>query len=55
MKIKLSREERIELLKAVQSGVLEPLRIPRICDIIQDSNAFLELMKLCDENDNEQS
>lgn len=53
MKIQLTRDEKIQLLKAVQSGTLNTLRIPRLCDMIQDSNAFEELMRLCAEEDEE--
>ena len=53
MKIQLTKEEKIELLKAIQSGVLNTLRIPRVCDLIQDSNAYTDLMMLCDETDDE--
>lgn len=53
MKIQLTREEKIELLKAIQSGTLNTLSVPRICDQIQGSNAFMDLMMLCNE-ENEQ-
>ena len=51
MKIWLTKEEKIELLKAIHSGTLNTLKIPRLCDQIQGSNAFLELMMLCDAED----
>lgn len=54
MKIQLTKEEKIELLKAIQSGTLNTLSIPRICDVIQDSNAYTDLMMLCDEEDDEE-
>ena len=47
MKILLTKKEKIELLKAIQSGTLNTLAIPRICDQIQGSNAFMDLMMLC--------
>lgn len=49
MKIKLTKDEKIELLKAIQSGTLNTLHIPRICDMIQESNAFEDLMKMIEE------
>ncbi len=51
MKIQLRKDEKIELLKAIQSGTLNTLRIPRICDEIQGSNAFEDLMKILDAED----
>lgn len=51
MKIQLTKEEKIELLKAIHSGTLDTMKIPRLCDQIQGSNAFLELMMLCDAED----
>lgn len=53
MKIHLKKDEKIELLKAIQSGTLNTLRIPRICDMIQGSNAFMDLMKLIDSEEDE--
>lgn len=52
MKITINREEKIELLKAVKSGVLDTTKIPRIETEIRGSNPFLELMmSLPDEDD----
>ena len=54
MKIQLRKDEKIELLKAIQTGTLNTLRIPRICDQIQGSNAFLDLMRIIDAEEDEE-
>lgn len=52
MKITLTREDKVELLKAVQSGVLDTLKVPSLFQSLEGGNAFLELMKaLPDEGD----
>ena len=45
MKITLTREDKVELLKAVQSGVLDTLKVPSLFQCLEGGNAFLELMK----------
>lgn len=44
MKIKLDKQEKIELLKAVAEGVLNTNAIERITTEIKGQNAFLDLM-----------
>ena len=51
MRIKLTKEEKISLLKAVQTGELNTFHVPRLCDIIQGSNAFEDLMKAIGDED----
>ena len=55
MKITLERKEKIELLKAIQCGELDTLRIPRITAMIEGNNSFLDcLQEMGDEDeDNE--
>lgn len=45
MKITLTKEEKLALLQATSTGVLDTKRIPRIESEIRGSNAFEELMK----------
>ena len=52
MKIQLNRTDKVELLKAVQAGVLDTWRVPSLFQCLEGGNAFLELMKaLPDEED----
>ena len=52
MKITLERKEKIELLKAIQSGELDTLRIPRITAKIEGGNSFLGcLIEMGDEDE----
>ena len=44
MKIRLTRADKIELLKAVKDGVLDTNKIPDIVKEIADVEPFLELM-----------
>ena len=54
MKIILEREEKIELLKAIQCGELDTLRIPRITAKIEGGNSFLDcLIEMGDEDETE--
>ena len=51
MKITLTREDKVELLKAVQSGVLDTLKVPSLFQCLEGGNAFLELMKSLPDED----
>ena len=51
MKIQLSREDRVQLLKAVQSGVLDTWKVPSLFRCLEGGNAFLELMKALPDDD----
>lgn len=51
MKIQLNREDRVQLLKAVQSGVLDTLKVPSLFQCLEGGNAFLELMKSLPDED----
>lgn len=52
MKIQLNRTDKVELLKAIQSGVLDTQKVPSLYQCLEGGNAFLELMKsLPDEED----
>lgn len=53
MRIKLTKKEKISLLKAVQTGEFNTFHVPRLCDIIQGSNAFEDLMRIIDAEDDE--
>lgn len=55
MKITLERKEKIELLKAIQCGELDTLRIPRITAMIEGGNSFLDcLIEMGDEDEDNQ-
>ena len=45
MKIQLSRADKIELLKAIERGELDTLKVPSLFQCLEGGNAFLELMK----------
>jgi hypothetical protein len=45
MKIKLNKQLKIELLKAIQVGFLDTNKIPELVSQITEMNPFLELMK----------
>jgi len=45
MKIKLTKDLKIELLKALQSGYLDTNKIPEIMAEVKNIEPFLELMK----------
>lgn len=52
MKIQLSRADKVELLKAIERGELDTLKVPSLYQCLEGGNAFLELMKaLPDEED----
>ena len=51
MKIQLNREDRVQLLKAVQSGVLDTWKVPSLFQCLEGGNAFLELMKSLPDED----
>lgn len=51
MKIQLSREDKVGLLKAVQSGVLDTWKVPSLFQCLEGGNAFLELMKALPDED----
>lgn len=53
MRITLEREEKIELLKAIQCGELDTLRIPRITAMIEGGNSFLDCLKEMSDEDEE--
>ena len=53
MRITLEREEKIELLKAIQCGELDTLRIPRITAMIEGGNSFLDCLKEMGDEDEE--
>lgn len=56
MKITLERKEKIELLKAIQCGELDTLRIPRITAKIEGVNSFLDcLIEMGDEEETEEN
>ena len=48
MKIILSKKDKIELLKAIQIGELDIMRVPSIWQQIQGANALEEIMKSID-------
>lgn len=54
MKITLEREEKIELLKAIQCGELDTLRIPRITAKIEGGNSFLDCLKEMGDEENDE-
>lgn len=51
MKIRLTREDRVELLKAIQAGELDTLKVPSLFQCLEGGNAFLELMKSLPDED----
>lgn len=52
MKIVLSKADKVELLKAIERGELDTLKVPSLFQCLEGGNAFLELMKaLPDEKD----
>lgn len=51
MKIRLNREDRVELLKAIQAGELDTLKVPSLFQCLEGGNAFLELMKSLPDED----
>ena len=51
MKIRLNREDRVELLKAIQAGELDTLKVPSLYQCLEGGNAFLELMKALPDED----
>ncbi len=51
MKIILTKGLKIELLKALQSGVLNTDKIPELVSQIANINPFLELMKAASQVD----
>lgn len=53
MRITLEREEKIELLKAIQCGELDTLRILRITAMIEGGNSFLDCLKEMGDEDEE--
>lgn len=56
MKITLERKEKIELLKAIQCGELDTLRIPRITAKIEGGNSFMDcLIEMGDEDETEEN
>ena len=54
MKITLEREEKVELLKAIQCGELDTLRIPRITAKIEGVNSFLDCLKEMGDEENDE-
>ena len=51
MKIILTRQDKIELLKAVEKGELDTWRVPSLFRCLEGSSAFLELMKALPDED----
>lgn len=51
MKIQLSREDKVGLLKAVQSGVLDTWKVPSLFQCLEGANVFEELMKSLPDED----
>lgn len=51
MKIVLTRQDKIELLKAVEKGELDTLKVPSLFQCLEGGNAFLELMKALPDED----
>ena len=52
MKFDLTREEKLALLKAASTGILDTNDIPRLYIEISHSNAFEELMmSVCDDDE----
>ena len=51
MKIILTRQDKIELLKAVERGELDTGRVPSLFQCLEGGNAFLELMKSLPDED----
>lgn len=45
MKIQLTRTDKVELLKAIQKGVLDTWKVPSLFQCLEGANAFIELMK----------
>lgn len=45
MKIQLTRTDKVELLKAIQSGTLDTWRVPSLFQSLAGANAFQECMK----------
>jgi len=53
MRIKLNKDLKIELLKALQSGYLDTNKIPEIMTEVKNIEPFLELMKIATSQDEE--
>ena len=51
MKIVLSRADKVELLKAIEKGELDTLKVPSLFQSLEGGNAFLELMKSLPDED----
>lgn len=51
MIVKLDRQAKIELLKAIKVGELDITRIPVLFNQLQGGNAFEEIMKKVDKED----
>ena len=51
MKIVLSRADKVELLKAIERGELDTLKVPSLFQCLEGGNAFLELMKSLPDED----
>lgn len=51
MKILLNRQDKIELLKAVERGELDIMKVPSLFQCLEGGNAFLELMKSLPDED----
>ena len=56
MKIRLTKNDKIELLKAIQKGELDTWRVPSLFQCLEGANAFIECMKLaCERDDDEET
>ncbi len=51
MIVKLDRQAKIELLKAIKAGELDITKIPVLFNELQGGNAFMEVMKKADKED----
>lgn len=51
MKILLNRQDKIELLKAVEKGELDIMKVNKLFQCLEGGNAFLELIKALPDDD----
>lgn len=51
MKIALSSQDKRELLKAIQKGEIDLMRVPCLYNQLEGANMFLEVMKQVDAED----
>lgn len=53
MKIQLTKDDKIQLLKAIQKGELDTWKVPALFQCLEGANAFFECMKVAFREDDE--